>query len=507
MSFANVNFRVEDRSVSTANTIQGLTAVMGITERGPLATPVLVRSWIEFENIFGGYITASMFPLYCKRALDAGCPLMVSRIAHYTTISDPSSAVGTKSSGTITAATNSITVTAKSIGLWGNKVAVNIIAPVSGLSGKVDITVTLAGYPALTQTVRNVNTALTTAELATLNASLSLVNFGSPTNAVPVGSVTLTSGAENYNDVVAADYAGNQTAGTGIYAFDDVQDIVRIAVPELADSEVDVALKNYAENRKDLTAILRTPIGITGVQAVAYRNKTGSYSAGTKIDSPWASLYFGGLKVTDPLSSNTVTVSCIGDVLGALATRDRVYFPWLAVGGSARGQIFDIVGLDYDLGSVARRNEADTVTLNGVNPVVGMANGKFSIFGNYSLQVANTLLNKANVVELIVAINRALRPLLESELFEPNDIVTWRTIYRKVSAYMDSVVTNRGVFSYRYVGDQDVDAIEDATINNATDVAAGKYKFLLYLEPIAGLEEISVTAVVTTAGLSLEIID
>lgn len=87
-----VSFNIVNLSFTVAQQVLGISCVQGITLRGPFAKPdLLIGSWPQFVNLYGGYIPSSDFPLLCKRAFDRGAQLRVSRVGHYTTITDKSS--------------------------------------------------------------------------------------------------------------------------------------------------------------------------------------------------------------------------------------------------------------------------------------------------------------------------------------------------------------------------------------------------------------------------------
>ena len=67
---------------------QGICCVLGITKRGPL-TATLVRSWSEFQRLYGGLMTDSDFPLMLKRYLERGGAAYIGRVVAYDVNGDP----------------------------------------------------------------------------------------------------------------------------------------------------------------------------------------------------------------------------------------------------------------------------------------------------------------------------------------------------------------------------------------------------------------------------------
>ncbi len=87
-----VSFNIVNLSFTVAQQVLGISAVEGITLRGPFARPdMLIGNWAQFVSLYGGYIPSSDFPLLCKRAFDMGAQLRVNRMGHYATITSAAS--------------------------------------------------------------------------------------------------------------------------------------------------------------------------------------------------------------------------------------------------------------------------------------------------------------------------------------------------------------------------------------------------------------------------------
>ena len=77
--------------------------MLGVTERGPIGVPTRVRSFEEFVNIFGGYITHGDAPHAVEGFFTTfpGGELIFTRTAHYTDITNANSHIATKATGTV----------------------------------------------------------------------------------------------------------------------------------------------------------------------------------------------------------------------------------------------------------------------------------------------------------------------------------------------------------------------------------------------------------------------
>lgn len=507
---AKVSAEVIDISVLIATGLKGIHAFFGETEKGIEGKTVLVGSWAEYRKHFGGLLTSSDFPLLCKRALDAGCKLRVARVHSYTDVSDRSTVTGTQSTGTFT---NGAVVTATSRGSLYYFVDVKKAA--NGIAGKVDVVVYQSDATNTLRTelarILGLNNTLTAEDVAKFNSaqldlSIASTQIGETlieTIAEDDTATLVITGGTAMTAMADADYIGDSSVSTGMHVFDNDNDFVRISIPAQAKNTLDVALAAYVINRQDCRAILRTPIGISGATAVEYRECSGVYT-GQAVNTWLASMIFGELDVTHPTTSAKVGIPAVADVAGCMSNKDNNQREWFASAGPKRGRIGNALGLGYNLGTAARTTEADSVDIHGINPVIDDKDYGLVYWGNSTLQKEDTLLKHENVADLIIFILRAVTPLAKSELFDPNDVDTWKAIYRKVRPLLETIRKGRGIWDYLYQGDQDVEKIEEAVINNPIDVDAGGYVFILWIKPKVGMKYVGIKVTVTNSGTSFE---
>jgi hypothetical protein len=413
----------------------------------------------------------------------------------------------------------SITITATALfkasspGAWGNSIELRISRAASGASGKIDIRATPKNNGVLgtdlAEVYSNFSASPTAGEIQAFNEFMKLIVLDTVITA-PIGvcpAKDLAGGTDDYASVADIDYIGSVTEGTGIRVFDEESGFVKIACPERATNLLDNALLDYVVERKDCLAILRTPESLNAAGAIDYRNCTGSFAFGQKIDNWRAVMLYGGLKVTSPYAPDNgaeITIGWISDFLGLSAQKDRNFGEWYSISNFARGTISNVRDIVYNVNTPNRSQEAEDLTAAGLFPIVKKKlNGVQTVvsWGYKSLQVAASSLQFANVAELVIAVVNAVRPLSESELFNPNDVLTWKAIYRKVDEYMLSVQNARGITAYVYEGDQNVDNASQAVINTSTTVAQGIYKFNLYFTPIVTLVEVRITGIITADGV------
>ena len=499
---------INDLSVIYKGGIKGISAVFGETERGEFGKTYLISTWTEFRRYLGeegkNWKTPSsqIFPTLCKRIIEGGGTIRVGRAEHYTDPTDNST--GTSTKGAVTLA--DVDFEAVSPGAFDCNIEV---APAAdGTANEYDILVTLPGFPELDRSYPNMP-AVITADLASkFKATVEFVTVAPGTIVLAVAGTAesgpLAGGTYDDANIVDADYLGNKYAGTGFYVFDDEDDFNRIAIPHRSIPAVDLALSAYVTAREaTCRAIIKAPAGVSGEGAIDYRNGEGIYSH-TPVDNHLVSMVFGDIKFKDPVTGEDKEYPALADVLAQKAIRDNRYGEWFA----AAGQLYpvpDALGMVYNLGSSGRAAEWKIVSNAGINAVIKHKDYGVIPYDNRTLQKKATLLSHENVSELIVHMVRTIKPLAESVTFQPNDIETWRAIYRRVTPFLDTLVDGRAIWEgYLYQGDQDADTLDDLKVNTTADIDAGGYKFKISFAPKVALKYINIVFNVTNSGVDLE---
>lgn len=614
---AQVDIDVVDLTTLMGQSLKGIMCVQGPTLRGKVGKAGFAGSWPEFVRKWGGLFSGSDFPLYCKRLLDSGSKLYVSRAGHFLNISDfttlegtAATVTGTNGAVVETLATATITITsagaaastvtakvqgvtigsytfatsdtptlvatglraninantstnggytaagtttnvivtapvgsgagansrtvsvvftgtmagtttqftggvtavtacstafaAENIGDGYNGTTITVQPAASGNAGKVDVTYTIPGVD-IPEVYKDVTKALGAPEKAIINDKSNNVTIGVVTTELPYGTFTLSAGVQVISNITVTDYIGDSNSSTGLHSFDPIVDSTRIGnLGHFISNPLDVALQAYVENRGDMVGFITTPVGLDDDAIVAYRQRTAPYTTGASINSAYMAMFTGGLNVLDPNSSTNRDISEIADVGGIFAKKDSKQGEWFTGAGSKRGKITNANGVVYNMGSPALLNSLSLVDSNGVNAVINHPAFGLVLWGNNTLQKEQTLLQDLNIAELVIFIKRTVKPLIESELFDPNDFVTWRNIYRKVKPFAEKLKDQRAIFDYKYYGDQDADTLSDLVINNPDDVQGGLYKINFLIKPIGALKWVKMSIGLINASVSFD---
>jgi len=496
-----VSAKIEDVSAISAGSVSGIIAVLGYTERGVPFKKKLVTSWAEFVREFGGLSKLDDFPLYCKHALERGAKLYVVRVVPCTVVGAVVTFLDVKATGTITSTTKSAVFDAVGVGVGYNGSTITVTASKSGVAGNVDIAVNLKGSDK-TSVISNVAAVQNADGISALNLQLEEagVKLKTVTEEIPVGSVVLAGGTTDLSEFTDADFAGDSAAKTGIYAFDDVTDCMRIFNFNRPSVTVDGAIAAYCQGRGDMRARLRVPIGLSDEGIASYINGEGS------VNSLYAEYCYTDIEIIDPFNSKAKkTVSGIGFLAGNRATVDVDYGPWFSDAGN-RGRMSGILGVSKNYIAPGNKGQFDSLYESGLNAIVVDDALGICYWGNRTSHADKTqLTSKTNIADLSIFSSRELTKIGKPYMFEPNDVAMFRKFYQSAKTFIkNTLISGRAIEGnsssdagenslWHWVGDQNVESIAEVAFNNPADVDAGIYKVQFVFKPKGATEYISLT--------------
>lgn len=421
--------------------------------------------------------------------------------------------LGSFMSGVTEADAGTLTVTAKSVQDGYNGIVIEVTAPVIPTADTVDITVFHPESTSFNEVYRNVPTAPTQDQLDALSAQSYIVDFTSSTGVLPVGSLTLAGGGYTIGNITSTDYLGNQVAKTGIYAFDDVSGFSRIAIPHKQIPALDAAISAYTlRPGKGFQSYHWAPSNNPDL-ALDYRNGTGVYSH-QPLNTARSRMFFGNIKVLDPLTGLYRFITGMGDMLANRARVDRELGEWQADAQEPYGFISDAIALEVDLGTPGYATKLDQLINAGLNPII-KRNGFIRLWANKTLQIAATKQQSDGVAGLLRLYEREFPALVDSSFFKSNIPPTWRLLYYNKVRPFNNDLGRRGAFNadnagtgkpygWDWRGDQDATFPTQYVVNSPANVDSGQYKAQLRIKPVNSLEWINVDVILTPTDISFE---
>jgi hypothetical protein len=208
----------------------------------------------------------------------------------------------------------------------------------------------------------------------------------------------------------------------------------------------------------------------------------------TGIDSNYTATYYPWILVRDTVNNTQLYIPSTGEVCRNLALTDNIAFPWYASAGYTRGLVNSIKARKK-----LTQEDRDTLYKGRINPIATFSDVGTVIWGNKTLQVAESALDRLNVRRLLLQARKLISAVAVRLLFEQNDEIVRQQFLDAVNPIMDSIRRDRGVYDFRVTVSS---SPEDLDRNTLT----GK----IYLKPTKALEFIDIEFLITPAGATFE---
>jgi len=209
---------------------------------------------------------------------------------------------------------------------------------------------------------------------------------------------------------------------------------------------------------------------------------------GLGFDSNYTATYWPWIQVNDVYNNVYVWLPPTRDVVRNIAYTDKVKFPWFAVAGIERGNV-DCVKARVKL----TQEDRDVLYEGRINPVTTFATDGVKIWGNKTLQVSDTALNRINVRRLLLQARKLISAVSIRLLFEQNDAAVRSQFLSLVNPILDNIRADRGLTDFRVVLEDTPESIDRGEL-------IGK----IYLKPTRALEFIILEFNVMNTGASFD---
>jgi len=206
------------------------------------------------------------------------------------------------------------------------------------------------------------------------------------------------------------------------------------------------------------------------------------------IDSNYTATYYPWVLVRDNNTNKQLYIPPTAEVARNLALTDNIAFPWFASAGYTRGIVNAIKAR-----TKLTLDERDTLYVGRLNPIATFSDVGPIIFGNKTLQVKESALDRINVRRLLLQTRKLISAVAVRLLFEQNDDVVRQQFLDLVNPILDSIRRDRGLTDFRVVLSNDPEEIDRNELN-------GK----IYIKPTRALEFIFIEFLITPTGASFE---
>lgn len=221
-------------------------------------------------------------------------------------------------------------------------------------------------------------------------------------------------------------------------------------------------------------------------------SKTISNFEARTIDSNTAATYFPNVVIRDDSNGSNVTVPPSVAALAALGFNDRVSFPWFAPAGFNRGSLDFVQNVDVRLTA----GDRDSLYDARINPIATFPQQGFVIFGQKTLQMARSALDRVNVRRMLLEVKRIVSQVANGFVFEQNTPALRAKFIADVSPLLAVVQAQSGIEQFSVVMDD--------SNNTSEDIESNRLNGRIVIVPTRSIEFISIDFVITNAGVSFE---
>jgi hypothetical protein len=363
--------------------------------------------------------------------------------------------------------------------------------------------------------------------LTAINGYINTLNAGINRFTVPMyngfnGLNILESDPFNNNDMSTV---GSTTAATNyaifsvLKALNAVSDPERVemnllVVPGLTDNNVTDKMIAVAESRGDTLAIVDLPsvytprhesatqyglgTGGTGGNGTSNLDNVVSTLKTRGINSSYACTYYPWVRIRDTINNATLWAPPSIAALGVFSSTDNKAEPWFAPAGFTRGGLSEgaagipVIQVSEQLTSKQR----DKLYEANINPIAQFPAEGIVVFGQKTLQVTRSALDRINVRRLMIYLKKEVSRIAARLLFSPNVEVTWNTFLGQVNPLMASVKTRFGLDDYK--------VILDKTTTTPDLIDQNIMYAKIFLKPTKAIEFIAIDFVITNSGASFQ---
>ena len=207
-----------------------------------------------------------------------------------------------------------------------------------------------------------------------------------------------------------------------------------------------------------------------------------------EFDSNYTATYWPWLQMNDTENNVYIWMPPTGEVVRNVALTDNVSFPWFATAGLNRG-VTNAIKARLKL----KLSDRDGLYENRINPMATFSEEGVVIWGNKTLQIKDSALNRINVRRLLLQARKLISAVSIRLLFEQNDQIVRNQFLSLVNPILENIRKERGLTDFRVQLNDTPESIDRNELNGR-----------IFIKPTRSLEYIFIEFVVTPTGASFE---
>jgi hypothetical protein len=213
---------------------------------------------------------------------------------------------------------------------------------------------------------------------------------------------------------------------------------------------------------------------------------------GRSFDNNYVATYYPDVKIYDEYVDAIIEAPASIAAMAAISYTDKVAYPWFAPAG------FNRASLDVVKGVTVRLNTADRDNLYEarINPIATFPNAGYVIFGQKTLQMMASSLDRVNVRRMLLEVKRQVSAVAKNMLFEQNNATTRAKFAAQLKPKLSLIQTQQGIDKYSIT-------VDDSN-NTPSDIESNKMNGRVVLVPTRAIEYVAIDFIVTSSGVSFE---
>jgi len=279
------------------------------------------------------------------------------------------------------------------------------------------------------------------------------------------------------------------------------------SVPGLRHEGLTTNLIDVCEDRADALAVIDIPGGYRPRTEgkTSARNNTASEVKQVinslrdrALNTSYGCCFFPWVRARDTINGSNVWLPPSVAAIGTFSSSQRKTQVWFAPAGFNRGGLTEgAAGIPVvDVAHQLRRKDRDDLYAANINPIAKFPAEGIVIFGQKTLQVTPSALDRINVRRLMIFVKKRISQVASRLLFDPNVETTWKRFISLVQPILADIKTNFGLSDYKLVLDNTTTTpdLVDRNIMYAK----------IYLKPTRAIEYIAIDFNITRTGASFD---
>ena len=279
-----------------------------------------------------------------------------------------------------------------------------------------------------------------------------------------------------------------------------------MSVPGIYKESLTAHAIEVCENRGDALAVIDLDSGYrTSAENVSSdeANRGSVTTAVTNlrnrgINSSYGVAYYPWVQIRDNINDSLLFVPPSVVALGTYSSAQRNTELWFAPAGFTRGGLTEgSAGLPVvQTRERLTSKERDKLYEANINPIATFPAEGIVIFGQKTLQVTPSALDRVNVRRLLIFLKREISRIAATTLFDQNVQATWNRFSGRANALLASVQARLGLTDYKIV--------LDSTTTTPELVDRNVMYAKIFLKPARAIEFIALDFVITNSGAGFE---